>query len=115
VLEPGDREEGAIWRADPKIEPSGLDIGGTSRETPTGGGVDLQGAGESHFAGLGVLEPGDREGGRFGARIRKSSPAGSMSVGPTRNHEPVVGWTSRVRERAILLAWGCWGDVWQCC
>jgi hypothetical protein len=41
VLEPGEREEGAVWRSDPKIEPSGLDIGGTSGELPAGGGVDL--------------------------------------------------------------------------
>jgi hypothetical protein len=41
VLEPGDREVGAIWRADPKIEPSGLVIGGTNEVTPAGGGVDL--------------------------------------------------------------------------
>jgi hypothetical protein len=41
----------------------GLDIGGTSTVTQAGGGVDLWGAGDSNFEGLGVLEPGMHEGG----------------------------------------------------
>jgi hypothetical protein len=41
VLEPGEREWEAIWRPNPKIEPCGLDIGGTSGEPPAGGGVHL--------------------------------------------------------------------------
>jgi hypothetical protein len=41
VLEPSEREEGAIWRTDPKIEVFGPDIGGTNREPPAGGGVNL--------------------------------------------------------------------------
>jgi hypothetical protein len=40
-LGPGVHEGRLIWRANPKIEPLGLDIGGTSREAPPGGGGDI--------------------------------------------------------------------------
>ena len=52
VLEPGEREWETIWRADPKIEPCGLDIGGTSEIPPAGGGVDLYGAGQIEIGEL---------------------------------------------------------------
>jgi hypothetical protein len=41
VPEPGVREWGAIWRSNPKIEPTGLDINGMSGEPPAGSGMDL--------------------------------------------------------------------------
>ena len=45
MLKPSDHEEGEILHADPKIEPSRLDIGGTSRKTSHSGDVDVYGAG----------------------------------------------------------------------
>jgi hypothetical protein len=58
VLEYGECKEGVIWRADPKIEPSGLDISGTNREPPAGGGFGFSKEGERGIQGLGGLKHG---------------------------------------------------------
>jgi hypothetical protein len=50
-----------IWRTDPKIEPTGLDIDGTNGAPPAGGGVDLYAVGDSEFEGVGVQEPDEHE------------------------------------------------------
>jgi hypothetical protein len=51
----------------PKIEPRGLDIGGTRGKAPANGSVGLYDGGEWPFAGLEGLEPEMRRGGWFGA------------------------------------------------
>jgi hypothetical protein len=76
VQEPGEREEEAIWHADPKIERDALDIGGTNRAPPAGGGVDLYAAGDSEFEVVGVREPGERDEGAIWRADPKIEPSG---------------------------------------
>jgi hypothetical protein len=62
-LEPDMREGGPYWRAKPKIEPRGLDIGWTCGFPPQEGNGALRVAEGRRFDQLGGLEPGIREGG----------------------------------------------------
>jgi hypothetical protein len=52
-----------------------------------------------------------REGGRFDARNRITSPLGSISVVRAGNHQGMVVEACRLRERRELTAWGLWSPV----
>jgi len=68
-------------------------------------------AGEDLIEGLGGLEHGMREGGPFGARNLKSSPVGSILVGPAKKVQLLALGVCRMRERGYLKAWGGWDLV----
>jgi hypothetical protein len=101
-----EREGGPVWRAKPKLEPAGLDIGGTGRIPPGDGSEDTCGAGEPEVEGWGALEPVCAWVGGFGARNRISSPLGSISVGPAGFRLLTAAGGCVKRGRTSLKGWG---------
>jgi hypothetical protein len=81
---PGARDGrgGAVWRAKPKIEPPGLDIGGTWGKPPANGSRGLWDAGEGPVGGLGGLEPEMHRGGPVWRAKPKIEPPG-LDIGGT--------------------------------
>jgi hypothetical protein len=64
--------------------------------------------GRGAICGPGGPDARDAQGGRFGARDRKPSPLGSVSVGPGVQPLLIVAGCCRVRARGQMRAWGAW-------
>jgi hypothetical protein len=100
-----EREGGPVWRAKPKLEPAGLDIGGTGRIPPGDGSEDTCGAGEPEVEGWGGSGARVRVGGRIW-RNCISSPLGSISVGPAGFRLLTAAGGCVKRGRTSLRGWG---------
>jgi hypothetical protein len=60
---------------------------------------------------LGALGPDMREGGRFSARNRESSPEGSIPVVSVKEHMRRVVGPCGLRERGRAKSWGPWSPI----